>query len=105
VSVRAGMSWLRTQLRELPVVLAAMLVGSVLLGAFGGAVGLVVGLYAYPPTAWFAVLEVGVPAGVVGCFLGLFAGVVAHWMGAAPSCRPPAGPPVDDDFAGTPHGW
>ncbi len=61
------------------VVATAVLVGSVSLGAVGGVVGLVLGWQAHPPTAWFAVLEVGVPAGVAGGVLGLFVGVVVRW--------------------------
>ncbi|MEU1970056.1 hypothetical protein ABZ477_00185 [Microbacterium sp. NPDC019599] len=37
----------------------------------GAAVGLVLGLIAYPPTAWFAVIEVGVPAAMLGAVTGL----------------------------------
>lgn len=48
--------------------------GAILLGVLGGVVGLVLGLRAYPPTAWAAVIEVGVPAGFVGALLGLLAG-------------------------------
>jgi hypothetical protein len=77
-------SGLRTQLREMPVVLAGMLLGCLVLGLIGGVVGLVLGLAAYPPTAWFAVLEVGIPAGVVGAILGLFAGVIAQRTGRRP---------------------
>ena len=95
---------LYTLFTELPIVLSAMLIGAVVLGAAGGAVGLVVGLDAYVPTAWFAVLEVGVPAGAVGCVLGLAVGLVAQWVAGAPTSRPPTDP-VDDDFAGRPPGW
>jgi hypothetical protein len=56
-------------------------IGAALLGACGGVVGLVVGLLAYPPTAWFAVFEVGLPAAVVGSVLGLVAAVVARRLG------------------------
>jgi hypothetical protein len=48
------------------------------LAGLGGVVGLVVGLVAYPPTAWFAIVEVGLPAGVLGAVLGLAAGSIAH---------------------------
>ena len=102
MSLRGGTSWLRTQLGEMPVLVAAMLVGAVLLGAVGGVTGLWIGLLVNPPTAWFAVLEVGVPAGIVGSMLGLVVGVVVH---VRRSSQPSARTPVDDDFAGTPPGW
>ena len=38
-------------------------------------VGLIVGLHVYPPTAWFAVFELGVPAAIVGALLGLASGL------------------------------
>jgi len=63
-------------IRDLPVVPRLMVLGAALLGVVGGCVGLVVGLVAYPPTAWFAVLEVGVPSAVLGALLGLVAGAV-----------------------------
>ncbi len=40
--------------------------------------GLVLGLFAYPATAWFAILEVGVPAGMCGAVLGALAGLLAN---------------------------
>ena len=101
MSIRAGLPWLRTALREMPIVLTAMLIGAALLGFIGGVVGLVVGLHTYPPTAWFAMLEVGVPAATLGCFLGVVIGAIAQWVAGA---RPGDGP-VDDDFAGRPPGW
>ena len=58
----------------MPTPVAGMLVGSLVLGTVGGVVGLALGLDAYPPTAWFAVVEVGVPAALVGGLLGLLAG-------------------------------
>lgn len=45
-------------------------------GAVGGAVGLVVGLAAYAPTAPFAVLEIGLPASACGAVIGGAAGAV-----------------------------
>jgi len=56
-------------------------VGALVLGALGAVVGLVLGLRAYVPTAWAAVLEVGVPAAYLGAVLGLLTGsvvVLAH---------------------------
>jgi hypothetical protein len=55
-------------------VISGMAVGAVL----GGAAGLVIGLFAYPPTAWFAVIEVGIPGAIAGGLLGLVAGSVAQ---------------------------
>jgi hypothetical protein len=52
-----------------------VLVGMVSAGAVGGVVGLVVGLRVYPPTAWFALFELGVPATIVGALLGLATGL------------------------------
>jgi hypothetical protein len=91
--VRTRVARLRSQLRELPVVVTGMLIGLVLVGTVGGGVGLVIGLAVHPPTAWAAALEVGAPAGAVGWVLGLVAGLVVRWL--APD-DPPAGP-VDDD--------
>ncbi|WP_030527401.1 hypothetical protein [Phycicoccus jejuensis] len=52
--------------------------GAIGLGLLGAAVGLVLGLLAYPPTAWFAVLEVGAPSTVLGLVVGLLAGLVTR---------------------------
>ncbi len=75
---------MRALLRELPFVVTSMLLGAVLLGGLGALVGIVVGLNVNPPTAWFAALEVGVPAGLVGCLVGLVIGLVGQWVGGAP---------------------
>ena len=48
--------------------------GAALVGVPGCVAGLVLGLQAYPPTAWAAVVEVGAPAAVVGGLLGLVVG-------------------------------
>jgi hypothetical protein len=89
---------LHTMSRDLPVV-SAMIIGAVVLGVLGGVVGLVIGWATNPSTAWFAVLEVGVPAGAVGWVLGLLVGLVGQWIGRARR------DPVDDDFTGGPPGW
>ena len=52
-----------------------VVVGSVCAGAVGAVVGLVVGLRVYPPTAWFAIFELGIPAAVAGALLGLASGL------------------------------
>jgi hypothetical protein len=70
------MNSVRSRLSAMPVIRRFTLVGLAAAGVLGGVVGLVVGLYAYPPTAWFAVLEVGVPAAIVGGALGAVVGLV-----------------------------
>ena len=72
------LSRLLSAVAELPLPVRCMVVAAVVLGALGGVVGLVLGLASYPPTAWFAVLEVGVPAGLLGGMLGLLAGSAAY---------------------------
>jgi hypothetical protein len=52
-------------------------IGALSAGIVGGIVGLVLGLLAHPATAWFAIIEVGMPAAVVGAVLGLASGAVA----------------------------
>lgn len=51
-------------------------VGGAVAAFVGSVVGLLVGLRAYAPTAWFAVGEVGFPAGIVGAVVGLAAGAM-----------------------------
>jgi hypothetical protein len=67
----------RSQLASVPTVQRFAVVGSAVLGVVGALVGLVLGLRAYPPTAWFAVIEVAVPAAVAGGLLGALVGLVA----------------------------
>ena len=65
---------IRRLLTDLPRAVRYSTVAATLFGVLGGLAGLVIGLIAYPPTAWFAVLEVGVPAAFLGYLLGLLAG-------------------------------
>jgi hypothetical protein len=53
-----------------------VLVGAIAAGVLGAIVGLIVGLYAYPPTAPFAVLELGIPGALAGAVLGVIVGAV-----------------------------
>ena len=61
---------------ELPLLLRFAVVGGLALGALGCVIGLVVGVNVYPPTAWAATLEVGIPSTLLGAVLGLVAGSV-----------------------------
>jgi hypothetical protein len=50
--------------------------GGTAIGALLGAVaGLILGVIAYPPTAWFATIELGLPAAAAGAAIGLALGV------------------------------
>lgn len=53
-----------------------MVIGAAAACAIGGFAGLLIGLSVHPATAWFAVFELGVPAGVAGGVVGLFAGLL-----------------------------
>jgi len=51
--------------------------GAASAGLVGGIAGLVVGLLVHPPTAWFAIFELGVPASILGGLVGLASGAIA----------------------------
>jgi hypothetical protein len=61
---------------RLPVLPRSVVAGAVCAGVLGCVGGLVIGLLAYPPTAWFAIFELGIPAAMGGGVLGLIAGSV-----------------------------
>jgi len=71
----------RQQLAAVALPVRFALVGALAAGVLGGVVGLVIGLRTYAPTAWFAVLEIGVPAAVLGLVLGLVVGCVTGLVG------------------------
>lgn len=77
------------RLSQVPLPLRHVVAGVVTLGSLGGVAGLVVGLFVHASTAWFAVLELGVPAAVVGGLLGVVSGCVAR--GAVALRRPHTG--------------
>lgn len=54
------------------------LIGAVCVGILGALAGLAWGLMVYPPTAWFAVFEAGLPAMIVGAALGAFVGLAVR---------------------------
>jgi hypothetical protein len=63
-------------LRGLPPLLRYAIEGAFSVGLIGAIVGLVVGLIVHWPTAPFAVVELGLPAAVIGGVAGLAAGGV-----------------------------
>ena len=76
MTVRSQLADIRSQVAAMPIVPRFTVVGSVAAFLLGALIGLVVGLIAYPPTAWFAIFELGVPAGILGAAVGAAAGVV-----------------------------
>jgi hypothetical protein len=62
----------------MPVPTRFAVIGASVLGIGGGITGLILGLFAYPPTAWAAVAEVGMPAALLGGLAGLAAGFVVQ---------------------------
>ncbi len=65
-----------TRTESSPTISRFVLSGLVIGAVIGCATGVVLGLIAYPPTAWAAAIEVGLPAAVVGALVGLSAGVI-----------------------------
>jgi len=54
--------------------------GAVVAGVVGGIAGLILGLIAHPPTAWFAVFELGIPAAILGSLVGAICGLAVSAM-------------------------
>jgi hypothetical protein len=65
-------------LSAMPLLGRFAVIGAVVFGIAGGIAGLIGGLLAYPPTAWFAVAELGVPAALLGGIVGLVAGALVQ---------------------------
>ncbi len=63
---------------ELPLLRRWAVGGATLAGFFGAVAGLVVGLFVHPPTAWFAVFELGIPAALAGGVIGLVGGLMVQ---------------------------
>jgi hypothetical protein len=63
-------------LQGLPMLARWASVGAIAFGVSGVIAGLVVGLFAYAPTAPFAAVELGFPAVFVGAVAGLVAGIL-----------------------------
>jgi hypothetical protein len=67
----------RAHLANLPVVTRYAVVGATACAILGGLVGLVLGFRSYPATAWSAVFEGAVPAGIAGAGAGAVTGLLA----------------------------
>ncbi len=72
------MSVLPVELRAMPLPAQGAIIGVCSGGMIGAIGGLVVGLLAYPPTAWFAVFELGVPAAIAGGVVGVIAALIVE---------------------------
>jgi hypothetical protein len=63
---------------ETPLLSRYAAIGAGAAGLVAGVIGLLVGLLVYPPTAWFAVFELGVPASVLGALVGFTWGLMVY---------------------------
>ena len=81
-------------LGDIPLPAGFAAVGATAGGAIGAIAGLIIGIHAYAPTAPFAVLELGLPAMIVGGLAGLITGLISALVGKAArriNRRPPFG--------------
>lgn len=62
-------------LQDLPLPIRGAVLGAIALGVVGCVAGLAVGLRVYPPTAWAATVEVGLPSAALGAALGALIGL------------------------------
>lgn len=65
-----------SMLDELPLPLRWSVELAAAMFVIGAVVGLIIGLQTYIPTAWFAMIEIGVPAAMLGAILGALGGAV-----------------------------
>jgi len=80
MTARSRLADTRSRVTAMPIVPRFAVVGATAAFLLGALIGLVIGLIAYPPTAWFALLEVGVPVGILGAVVGALTGLVASTM-------------------------
>jgi hypothetical protein len=64
------------ELRGMPLLERYAAAGAASGAVVGSVVGLIVGLIVHPPTAWFATIEVGIPAGIAGGLVGCVAALI-----------------------------
>ncbi|MHB2023822.1 MAG: hypothetical protein ACYCO3_10905 [Mycobacteriales bacterium] len=69
-SVVRRVQLMAAELRGLPLPGRWAAVGATCVGVIGAVAGLVIGLIVHPPTALFAVVELGLPATIIGGSLG-----------------------------------
>ena len=78
VTARTKLIRIASELRALPSPARQAVSGAIILGSIGTLVGVVLGLVAYPPTAWAAAIEVGLPAAALGLIGGFVIGLFAR---------------------------
>jgi hypothetical protein len=71
------MNAIRAELRRWSLLERCATLGAATGGVIGAIGGLIIGLDANPATAWFAVLELGIPAGIAGGLVGCIAALIA----------------------------
>jgi hypothetical protein len=83
VTTRTKLMEIANGVRALPSPTRQAVSGGIILGLVGTLVGLVIGLVAYPPTAWAAAIELGFPATVLGLIGGFVVGLIARVLSSA----------------------
>jgi hypothetical protein len=79
-----GPAWLR----GIPLPGRYALIGATSAGLAGAIVGLIIGVTVYPPTAPFAVVELGLPAATLGALIGVLLGTSRRiWQGRSEGPR------------------
>lgn len=66
-----AMSTVLNEWRAMPIPPRWTATGASVLGTLGGIAGLIIGLDVHPPTAWAAIVELGLPAALVGAVVGI----------------------------------